>query len=192
MQIKVTGEAVAKLRVYKAMIVKKIGNRPVSDNELILSLLNLYSDNKDMWVRLKSAESNASKYEIQLLEVRNQLIENKELLISAITRPHSPTYSLPIGTQPIIAPNTFAPPPGPPPPLNIPELDGEIEGDFNEERKAIFDGTIRKPSDILKATQPEHAKHEVIEFVGKKPSLLKASYALENADKFRKEQKRTL
>ena len=63
---------------------------------------------------------------------------------------------------------------------------------FNKERAAIFDGHIRKPSEILALTKPEHASHEIKEFKGKKPSLLKKSYALKNADKFKKQKKREL
>ena len=91
-------------------------------------------------------------------------------------------------------PPTTVPPPIKPPEINLEDIetDSEIKDAFNKEKKAIFDGNLRKPSEILAMTKPKHSEHQIAHFSGDAPSLVKNSFALKNAPKFKKELKREL
>ena len=95
---------------------------------------------------------------------------------------------------------TFTPPPPPPPKLTEVDLpaiediktDAEVEEAFSKEKREIFDGNPRKPSEIIQVTRPKHKDAVVLEFEGNKPSLIKSSFALKNPGRYRKRKKREL
>lgn len=92
--------------------------------------------------------------------------------------PSAPSYPTPPPPPP-------RPPTGPPahPPICIPlDIDPidfvpseDLKSDLAKESKLVFNGNIRRPSEILQLCSPDHKDGKISEFNGEEPNLLKKS-----------------
>lgn len=100
----------------------------------------------------------------------------KKLLLEKTSHPVMAVPNYQVST-PMMAP-PLSPPPKPPKPLQKITVDisniktpQEIKAALAEESKQVFDGVVRKPSEILAMTKPKHASSEVKQFEGTPPTL---------------------
>lgn len=96
---------------------------------------------------------------------------------------------------PYIIPNgSISPPPPPPPPskpISIKKIDlskiktaADVKKKFKEEMTQVFDGTIRKPSEIISAVKPDHLNAEIKEYDGDEINISEISYVIKNEKHF--------
>jgi len=192
-----------KLLKIKEKLTQKLGGS-INFNVVIQSLIN---DHLDL--------ENVKK---ELIEMQNQAIETaeylKNLLQLALEKSSITPQIIPlpqVTTASIINPSleytqttTLIPPPPPPkPPLSpeeielrkkrLQELENknlELKEQFVKELHLVFDGTEKKPSEILKITKPLHEAGKIHKIDEDKnvPDIFSKSFVMQNLDKFKKDQ----
>ena len=153
-------------QVYKSLLKLRTGmsNKMAGKITFNMVIQSLLQDNTDL-VNIKS-ELLALKSEMD--ETQNYL---KEMLKLALEKPQ-PQY-IPIAGAPQIISGPIQPPPPPmapqiappraPPKAYIAPDTGDLKKDYVAEISQVFNGEIRKPSEIAKITQPKHINAEIKE-----------------------------
>ncbi|WP_371806766.1 hypothetical protein [Candidatus Lokiarchaeum ossiferum] len=96
--------------------------------------------------------------------------------------PSAPAYPTPPPPPPRPPSGTPVPPPKIQP-LEIDPIDfapsEDLKSDLAKESKLVFNGSIRRPSEILQLCCPDHKDGKINEFDGEEPDLLNKSYLVQ-------------
>jgi predicted CopG family antitoxin len=183
------------LQNFKLELGDKLGGK-ISFNMVIQALINDHIDLQNVKSELKQIKTEADKTQEYI----------RDLLKTALSA--QPKY-IPINQ------GNSSPPPPPPTSAGIPTIsslkppikvlrkldvpspeslktDAEVKQAFEKEKRMVFNGQIRKPSEILAMTCPNHSKSDLKEFDGVPPSLFQKSFALQNSNRFKKLKRKVL
>jgi len=153
-------------QVYKSLLKLRAGmsNKMAGKITFNMVIQSLLQDSFDL-INMKS----------ELLTLKSEMDETqdylKEMLKLALEKPQ-PQY-IPIAGAPQIISGPIQPPPPPmapqiappraPPKAYIAPDTGDLKKDYVAEISQVFNGEIRKPSEIAKITQPKHINAEIKE-----------------------------
>ncbi len=162
------------LTLMKEELRDKIGGR-ITFNMVVRNLLNNDIELKNVRAELKRIKKESDETQEFIKQLLTKAISTPTQVVAVPQPNNHGTHGMPPAPPPqsSYAPSQAGPAPPPPPApkpdldvpeIEIPETDAEVKNAFNEERKAIFDGHIRRPSEILAATKPEHASQKVKEY----------------------------
>ncbi|MHA1338692.1 MAG: hypothetical protein ACTSRZ_01540 [Promethearchaeota archaeon] len=213
--ISVSLDVYMKLVKMKEKLAQKLGGR-INFSMVIQSLINDHIDLQNVkkeLIEMRNQASETSEYLKNILQIAlekqsatTQIIPVAGIPATTASNPNIVSninpYALP--AQPLPVP---MPPPSPlslKPPLTAEEIKKrkhkieeietkslEVKEQFIKEIHVVFDGTPRKPSEILKITKPKHEKGEIHEIKDEKsiPNIFDESYAMKHIEEFKRKKK---
>jgi hypothetical protein len=155
--------------------------RPVTWNEV---LSYFFTELKTQATRIKELEAQVEelggKVEHKTEVIEEVLLNLSRQAAAPVMMQANPTMIQQPQTVNQLTPQTVNQLTPPPPPKQLPQYTppdtGDLKQDLIQESKIVFDGQIRKPSEILHLCQPKHEQGYIKTFDGTEPRLEETSH----------------